>query len=313
MGARHSGPRRRRNVEVRREIACGERSRAAVVVSVSHRIAQCESHPRPLGKETSAKWTSSLSYPTERRSSSERRSCSSSSSFFHWFRGRRRRESCRSVRAMWHGVGVIAGLLLLALIVWQAVRLANINLEVGVTPSMITAALAVLLIVFTIIRFLASRTDRHAVDRTFWAWLGLILAIVIVVGAWMNMQAAGEGLADVRDRVSSMTAGSGVRLHAGSRRHPAQASRPRRRRRRGGRRRRRRSRRRRRATEARLTRFAGRLFPDGGGARLHSTHGRDRHAARQERASPRCSRAASSWTSSTPSRRGSPRRRARAR
>jgi cation transport ATPase len=101
----------------------------------------------------------------------------------------------------WHGVGVICGLLALAIIAWQAVRLANINLEVGVTPSMVTAALAVLLIVFTIIKFLVDNEFR-----TFWAWLGLILAIVIVVGAWMNMQAAGEGLADIRSQVSSAAA-----------------------------------------------------------------------------------------------------------
>ena len=55
---------------------------------------------------------------------------------------------------MWHGVGVIAGLLSIALVVWQAIRLANINIEIGVTPSMITAALALLLLVFVIIRFL---------------------------------------------------------------------------------------------------------------------------------------------------------------
>ena len=42
---------------------------------------------------------------------------------------------------MWNGIGVLAGLLLIALIVWQAIRLANINVEIGVTPSMITAAL----------------------------------------------------------------------------------------------------------------------------------------------------------------------------
>ena len=35
---------------------------------------------------------------------------------------------------MWHGVGWIAGLLAIALIVWQAIRLANIELEIGVTP-----------------------------------------------------------------------------------------------------------------------------------------------------------------------------------
>ena len=70
---------------------------------------------------------------------------------------------------------------------------------------MITAALAVLLAVFTVIKFLADNEFR-----TFWAWLGLILAIVIVVGAWMNMQAAGESLTDVRNRMSSMTAGAGA-------------------------------------------------------------------------------------------------------
>ena len=121
---------------------------------------------------------------------------------------------------MWNGIGVLAGLLLIALIVWQAIRLANINLEVGVTPSMVTAALSVLLVIFVAIRFLDKPgLDRQrVVDRTIWAWLGLILAIVIVVGAWMNMRAAGEGLADVRDRVSSMTAGSGSAPHRQPRR-----------------------------------------------------------------------------------------------
>ena len=48
---------------------------------------------------------------------------------------------------MWHGVGWIAGLLAIALIVWQAIRLANIKFEIGVTPSMVTAALAVLMLI----------------------------------------------------------------------------------------------------------------------------------------------------------------------
>jgi hypothetical protein len=108
--------------------------------------------------------------------------------------------------SMWHGVGWIAGLLAIGLIVWQALRLANIDVEIGVTPAMITAALAVLLLIFTFIRWI-DKPGGDLVDRTFWAWLGLALAIVIVVGAWMNMRAAGEGMTDVRDRFSSMTAG----------------------------------------------------------------------------------------------------------
>jgi hypothetical protein len=107
-------------------------------------------------------------------------------------------------QSMWNGIGVIAGLIAIVLVVWQAVRLANINIEIGVTPAMITAALAVLLVIFTFIKFIADNEFR-----TFWAWLGLALSIVVVIGAWMNMQAAGEGLGDVRDRVSSMTSSVG--------------------------------------------------------------------------------------------------------
>jgi hypothetical protein len=106
---------------------------------------------------------------------------------------------------MWHGVGVVAGLLAIALLVWQAIRLANINLEVGVTPSMITAALAVLLLVFAFIRWI-DKPGGDFVGRTFWAWLGLALAIVTVVGAWMNMRATGESLSDVRASVAGAAA-----------------------------------------------------------------------------------------------------------
>ena len=101
-------------------------------------------------------------------------------------------------RSMWHGWGVLAGLLAIALLVWEVIRLANINVAMPVTPAMTSAALAVLLAIFTVIKFLADNEFR-----TFWAWLGLILAIAIVVGAWLNMQAAGEGLADIRTQVGS--------------------------------------------------------------------------------------------------------------
>lgn len=96
-------------------------------------------------------------------------------------------------RSMWAGVGWIAGLLAIALIVWQAIRLANFNLEIGVGPAMVTTFLAVLLLLFTVIKFFA---DGEA--RNWPAWIGLILAIVIAVGAWMNMQAAGESFGDLQ-------------------------------------------------------------------------------------------------------------------
>jgi hypothetical protein len=102
---------------------------------------------------------------------------------------------------MWHGVGWIAGLLCIALIAWQAVRLSNISVEVGVTPAMITAFLAVLLLLFTVIKFFADGEARH------WpAWIGLILAVVICAGAWWNMQLAGEGLGDIGEKLARWAA-----------------------------------------------------------------------------------------------------------
>jgi len=104
---------------------------------------------------------------------------------------------------MWNGVGYIAGLLAIALIVWQGLRLANIELELGITPAMITAALAALMLIFTFIRWIDAPS---AFDRTIWAWLGLALAILVAVGAWMNMQASGESLADIRASVTGAAA-----------------------------------------------------------------------------------------------------------
>ncbi len=144
-------------------------------------------------------------------------------SFFNWFEI----SNTSYGASMWHGVGFIAGLLLIVLVVWQAIRLANINFEIGVTPSMITAALAVLLFIFTLIRFIAKPGGGLAdsiVDRTIWAWIGLALSIVIVVGAWMNMKAAGESLTDVRDKVQSMTSSSGSGSAAAAPAAPAPAA-----------------------------------------------------------------------------------------
>ena len=102
---------------------------------------------------------------------------------------------------MWHGWGVLAGLLAIAIIVWEGLRLANVKVEIGLTPAMVTAALAILLLFFTVLKFLVSNEFR-----TFWAWLGLLIAIAIAVGAFMNMQAAGDSISEMG---SSMKAAAG--------------------------------------------------------------------------------------------------------
>ncbi len=95
--------------------------------------------------------------------------------------------------SMWNGVGWIAGLLAIAIIVWQAIRLSNLNLEIGVGPAMVTAFLALLLLLFTVIKFFA---DSEV--RTWAAWVGLILAIAVAGGAWANMKLTGESIADLQ-------------------------------------------------------------------------------------------------------------------
>lgn len=125
-------------------------------------------------------------------------------SFFDWFE-----VADIAGENMWNGIGLLAGLLLLALIVWLALRMANVNLELGVSPSMITAALSALTLLFVIIRFIdkpGGGLASDVIDRTIWAWLGLALAILLVVGAWLNMQSAGEGLSDIRSSVSGAAA-----------------------------------------------------------------------------------------------------------
>jgi hypothetical protein len=117
-------------------------------------------------------------------------------SFFDWFEVDLGAFGDTGV-SMWHGVGVVAGLLLIAVIAWQAVRLANINLEIGVGPAMVTAFLAILTLVFVFIRWI-DNPYGDAGDRTIWAWLGLILAIVLVAGAWANMKLAGESVSDLQ-------------------------------------------------------------------------------------------------------------------
>jgi hypothetical protein len=129
-------------------------------------------------------------------------------SFFNWFE-----ISGIGVTSGWSGIGFLSGLLAIAIIVWEALRLANMKIEVGLTPAMVTAALAVLLLLFAFIRFISkpgSGVVEDAVDRTIWAWLGLILAIAIVVSAWANMKMAGESIsemgASMKSAASSATA-----------------------------------------------------------------------------------------------------------
>jgi len=120
-------------------------------------------------------------------------------SLFHW-----QEVSIGPISAgasMWHGWGVLIGLTLLVILAWEGAQLAEIKIAVGpLSPSMVTIVLSALLVLFTLIKVLSN--DYVA----SWAWIGLVLSIGVGVGAWLNMQAAGESLADLKQTVASATA-----------------------------------------------------------------------------------------------------------
>jgi len=117
-------------------------------------------------------------------------------SFLHW-----QEVSFGSFTAgvsMWHGWGVLVGLLLLVILAWEVAQIFGIKLTLGpLTPSMVTALLSALMVLFTLIKVL---TNSYV---AIWAWIGLVLSLGIAAGAWLSMQAAGESLSDLKTSVTT--------------------------------------------------------------------------------------------------------------
>lgn len=102
----------------------------------------------------------------------------------------------------WHGaVGVILGLLTIALVAWLIVRLLAINLPLPISEAMTTAVLGGLVALFGIIKLLSIMGD----EQTFWAFIGTILAILVGIGAWLEVQAAG-GIDTLKSEIPSSSA-----------------------------------------------------------------------------------------------------------
>jgi hypothetical protein len=81
----------------------------------------------------------------------------------------------------WHGWGTAVGIFVIVLLLWEAVQIFGMKLELPVKPVMLTAGVAALVLLFTVIKFLVDNEFRH------WpAWVGLILAIAIGVGGFLR-------------------------------------------------------------------------------------------------------------------------------
>jgi hypothetical protein len=88
----------------------------------------------------------------------------------------------------WHGIGLLAALLVIAMLAWEVLRLMQVKIELGsLSPALISVALALLMVLFTVIAFFQKSDARH------WpAWIGLIVALV--VGAAAVMRGRSEGV-----------------------------------------------------------------------------------------------------------------------
>jgi hypothetical protein len=88
------------------------------------------------------------------------------------------------------GIGVLNLLLAIALVAWEVMAVAGV--EVNAPKSLISAALAGGIVLFTILKIIV---DSEAM--AIFAWIGLILALVIGYGGWMRWQehqASGGGM-----------------------------------------------------------------------------------------------------------------------
>ena len=106
----------------------------------------------------------------------------------------------------WRGIGFILGLLTIVLLAWLIVRIASVDIPLPVSTAMTGALLGTLILIFAVIKLLTILVD----EATLWAWVGVALAVLIAVGAFMTVQEAG-GVDTLRTEATTLggsTAGS---------------------------------------------------------------------------------------------------------
>jgi hypothetical protein len=98
----------------------------------------------------------------------------------------------------WNGFfGVMLGLLTAALVAWLVAKVAGVELRLPVSDAMLGAVLAAIILLFALIKVL---DDDFT---TFWAYIGLALAAIVAVGAWLNVQEAG-GVDSLKSEASGL-------------------------------------------------------------------------------------------------------------
>ena len=98
----------------------------------------------------------------------------------------------------WHGFwGVVMGILTIVLVARIAARLAAVEIPIPLSFATTSFVLGILIAICAVLKLL---TDDY---RTFWAFVGVVLAIAVAVGAWLEVQEAG-GIESLKSDASNL-------------------------------------------------------------------------------------------------------------
>jgi hypothetical protein len=104
--------------------------------------------------------------------------------------------------------GILMGILTIVLLARIVANLAAVNIPIPVSFAMTSAVLAFLIFALAVIKNLVD-------DYSTWAsYVGVVLAALIAVGAWMEIQAAG-GVESLRSEATSYGGSGGASTAAG--------------------------------------------------------------------------------------------------
>ena len=126
--------------------------------------------------------------------------------FFHW------QEVDTAIGSFgqnaWHGFwGVVMGILTIVLVARIAARLAAVEVPIPLSFATTSFVLGILIAICAVLKLL---TDDY---RNFWAFVGVVLAIAVAVGAWLEVQEAG-GIESLKSDASNL--GSSASAMTGS-------------------------------------------------------------------------------------------------
>ena len=105
-------------------------------------------------------------------------------------------EGSAGVSAWDNFLGIVMGILTIVLIARIVARMAAVDVPIPVSFAMTSVVLGVIIAICAVLKNL---TDDYS---TFWSYLGAGLAILIAVGAWLEVQEAG-GMDSLKSEASS--------------------------------------------------------------------------------------------------------------